>query len=734
LLVGIGVLCGHLCLPALTIANEQKRVLVFYPTRRDAPAVATMDRVLAPLLSAGLNGHLDYYSEFLDVARFPDVTYQAALRDFLRTKYGQQPLDLIISTTGATLEFVAKYGLELFPDVPVVFLGDAASRPSRTSTGLSPGLDLRKTIDVALELQPETKQVFIVSGTSEFDRFYEDLARQQLRPLEKRVAFTYLTGLSLAEVQRKVANLPADSILYPVMFEEDSSGSHFVPVDALERIAAVANAPVYSWHETAIGRGIVGGSLQSSEIQARRLGELALRVLRGEHPANIPVIEIDTNVNTFDWRQLRRWGISDDRLPANSVIRFREPGLWEQYKAYIAATSFVLFLQTALIAGLLVHRAKRKRAEKGLRESEERFRVMADTAPVLIWASGTDKLRNFFNRPWLEFRGRTFEQERGNGWAEGVHGDDLDRCLSTYVYAFDSREPFRMEYRLQRFDGEYRWVLDAGVPRFAPDGTFVGYLGSCIDITERRQAEEGSRENEAALRASYAQVKDLAGRLIVAQEVERTRIARDLHDDVSQQLAGLSIALSGFKRRLHANAPGAAMEDELAAIQRRTTELADEIRNLSHELHPGVLQHAGLAAALKAHCREFEQQNEVRVTLDTTNDIGGVDAEAAVCLYRVAQETLRNVAKHAHARHVHVTLARNDGALTLSISDDGRGFDLAEARTGDGLGLVSIDERVRLANGTVTIHTRPQHGTRVQVRIPVSASPLGKAASKSSGQ
>ena len=152
----------------------------------------------------------------------------------------------------------------------------------------------------------------------------------------------------------------------------------------------------------------------------------------------------------------------------------------------------------------------RKQAEATLRESEERFRLMADAAPVLIWMSGTDKLCNYFNLPWLNFTGRTIEQERGNGWAEGVHPDDFERCLDTYVTAFDARQPFKMEYRLKRCDGIYRWVMDEGVPRYGLEGEFLGYIGSCVDIEDHKQAEEALRESESHLRLIIESAKDYA--------------------------------------------------------------------------------------------------------------------------------------------------------------------------------------------------------------------------------
>jgi PAS domain S-box-containing protein len=446
----------------------------------------------------------------------------------------------------------------------------------------------------------------------------------------------------------------------------------------------------------------VGGSLLSIERLGVEVAQLTARVLRGERVEDIPVTTIDPYVLEFDGRQLRRWNLDESRLPPGAVVTNRQPSAWEQYRGVILITIVVIVVEALLIAGLLVQGRRRRRAEGALRESEQRFRLLADTAPVLIRRSRVDKQCDFFNKPWLEFRGRAPEQEAGFGWSEGVHRDDLDRCLQTYNSAFDARRPFRMEYRLLRADGEYRWVLDTGVPRFAADGSFAGYIGSCLDITERREIEQANR--------------DLAGRLITAQEVERTRIARELHDDVGQRLASMSLEIGLVKRRLPDAPPG--VQDDLAGLQQTVQSLSSDLRVLSHELHPSVLKHLGLVEALKARCDEMQVESGMTVDLAVAAGLGDVPADAALCLYRVAQEALRNIVKHAQAGTARVSLRRDNGHLAMRVIDDGHGFDRRSVER-TRLGLVSLDERVRMLNGTFAVESSRESGTTVSAILPI---------------
>jgi PAS domain S-box-containing protein len=358
--------------------------------------------------------------------------------------------------------------------------------------------------------------------------------------------------------------------------------------------------------------------------------------------------------------------------------------------------------------GIGVDITEQKQTELALRESEERFRLMSHAAPVLIWMAGTDKLCTYFNKPWLDFTGRPLEAELGNGWAEGVHADDLEVCLATYTDSFDRREPFRMEYRLRAKDGEYRWLLDIGVPRLHADGSFAGYIGSCIDVTERKHAEEA--------------LNSISRRLIEAQEQERTRIARELHDDFSQRMALVSIELDMLKKDI----PGLGGDalNRIDSLRKHTLEMGSDLQALSHELHSSTLDHLGIVLAMRGLCQEFRDKQKLKIDFFSKDLPGLVSPEISLCLYRVLQEALHNAVKHSRASEFKVRLLGLPAEVRLTVSDDGVGFDVESIKKGRGLGLISMRERVKLVHGTFSIGSRVDEGTEINVRVPLRAAPV----------
>ncbi len=363
-----------------------------------------------------------------------------------------------------------------------------------------------------------------------------------------------------------------------------------------------------------------------------------------------------------------------------------------------------LVSQLRILGDIFYQAVLRKRAEDAARESEARFTLAADNAPILLWMSGTDKLCTYFNKAWLDFTGRTLEQELGNGWTEGVHPDDLDRCCSGYAQAFDARREFKMEYRLRRYDGEYRWILDCGVPRYSPDRSFCGYIGSCVDISD--------------LKLSQQEMEELSGRLIHAQEEERKRVARELHDDFGQRLVVLSMELAQHLSKPE-NPP--QVEVFLRELSEKLKELSRAMNLTAHQLHSSHLEVLGLVSAVQGLCHEFSRQYGIEAEFSHSGMSFRISAEVALCLFRVVQEGLQNIAKHSGALSCRVEITGSREGIRLCISDSGLGFDPAQFKLKPGLGFVSMRERLRLVGGSINVESQPSRGTRLDVRVPLAA-------------
>jgi signal transduction histidine kinase len=261
-----------------------------------------------------------------------------------------------------------------------------------------------------------------------------------------------------------------------------------------------------------------------------------------------------------------------------------------------------------------------------------------------------------------------------------------------------------MEHRLRRHDGEYRWVVTAGVPRYHVDQSFVGYIGTAVDITERKLAEEA--------------LSTVSQKLIEAHEEESTRIARELHDDINQRLAVVSVGLGYLKQDPQTSA--AAFEQEIAALCQQIVDLVSDIQALSHALHPPRLELLGLEEAAAGFCDEVANRHGLTMEVHFENIPQALPREVSLCLYRLLQEALQNVVKHSGSRHADVALRRHIETLELTVKDSGAGFDLHKAMTGPGLGLTSMKERLKVIGGELSIHSQPGAGTTIHAVAPRS--------------
>jgi PAS domain S-box-containing protein len=340
---------------------------------------------------------------------------------------------------------------------------------------------------------------------------------------------------------------------------------------------------------------------------------------------------------------------------------------------------------------------QRKNTYQALAESEERFRYTADSSPMLIWMSGTNGLFTYFNKGWLEFTGVELEKQLGKGWIQLVHPHDVYECVSAYNNAFAARRPFDMEHRMRRNDGEYRWVFDVGAPRFNAEGTFLGFIGSAVDITERKSAEQA--------------LTGLSRNLIKAQEEERQRIARELHDDVGQRLTLMAVELGRL-----CNESASPFRPVMLDLFNQVRALSDCVHNISHNLHSAGIDVLPLATVLKSRCREFRQKTSIEMDFHERDVPAQIPQEIKLCLYRVAQESLQNILKHSQAHRGKLELAGNDQGVILIVEDDGVGF---TRRSFDGLGIASMRERLGSVAGTIKITSAPMEGTRVEAYVPL---------------
>ena len=558
-------------------AAEPKRILLLHSYGQEgAPLDAFVHSFRTEMLRTWPE-KAALYDFSLETGR-PDIgENEGAITQVLRARFAAMKLDLVVTLGAQAARFYTRNREELFPTVPILVIADKRTAPvealKRGDSVVGIKISAPEAVQDILELLPETTTIAMIFGSSSGERFWAAELRKDLAPFEGRVKFVWLDNLLLSEVREQVGALRPGAVALYVVFQVDAAGIPYDQEYAIGEIHAASKVPLFGLFENQVGQGMVGGALISGAEQAVVAAETASRVLRGEAPQEAAIF-LGPTAPQFDWRELRRWQIDDTRLPPDSVVRFRSPSMWEEYKFTVIASFAVLLFQAALITALVVQRARRRGAE---------------------------------------------------------------------------REAF-----------------------------------------------------------------SLSSRLLTAHEDERRRLARELHDDVTQRLARLAIDAARFEKNSPHAHDGAAQ-----SVHRGLVRLSEDVHALSYRLHPSILDDLGLAEALKAECEHVSRREPVRVEVELDQVPDGLPSDVALCIFRVVQEALRNIARHARASVAIVSLAFKDGGLLLAIRDDGVGFDVDATQSRHSLGRAGMGERVRLLGGTFGIKSAFGQGTTVSAWVPL---------------
>jgi len=570
-------------------------------------------------------------------------------------------------------------------------------------------VDTRLLIESILRLLPNTTNIVVVFGNSPLEKFWTREFDRTIKEFAPGVGSELFGQLSFEEMKSRAAKLPPHSAIFIGGIMVDARG---IPQTqhSVRDLHSVANAPMFGLRDYELGNGIVGGPLQSIRELSNQSALAAARLLNGESPSAVRPPPMGLAQPTYDWRELRRWRIPLASLPPDARIEFRELSTLERYKWHIITILSVCVAQAILISLLLRNLAKRRRAERSLREGEERMSLAADAGRLGMWVWDPHSSQFWVTDKWKELHGCiTTEDIQYETWIARIHPEDRQALENALSNALKKQSGFHMEHRIVLPDGTIRWMSKSGRVERVSDGAPARLLGISIDITERK-------ENEAAARV-------VGGKLITAQEDERKRIARDLHDDLSQRLAMLSFEmhLLGSKEK------DAADKELIQKIVSQVTDVSSEVHQLSYQLHPAKLDQLGFVAATRSLCHEFSKRSDISVEFEYETVSKILDQKIALCLYRIVQEALQNTIKHSQATRAHVFLHEGTDFIRLVVSDNGQGFDMRTESRCAGLGLVGMRERIKLVDGKITLNSAPGYGTDIHVIVPVAINPTNKA-------
>ena len=558
-----------------------KRVVILYTHRQMSPINKQWHSGIVDGIKQVYDGPMDIETEYMDVVLQDDKEYFNEWSEVVRLKYSKYPPDVVIPVFFPAYAFAVMNREMFFPGCPMVFCAVPQSfaesqKSKRNITGVGAQFDNRPSMEVIKKVLPGTKKLLILSGKSRLDIWLSEIAMRQSEMAFPEIEFKALAGLTPAEAALEFVQAGPDTAGLLLSFELDNYGNRMNTTEYLHELNKVSKVPIFGCYDTILGHGILGGALISPTDFGKTTGKLAGRILNGESADDIPKDYSHTYTIAFDHEVLRKFGISESRLPVGAKVINRKPTIWSQYGRYISSGVAALLVQSAIIVSLLLNRSKRIAAEK--------------------------------------------------------------------------------------------------------------------------------------------EAQSLAGRILSAGEEERRYLARELHDDVSQRLAAVSIETGTLENKM---SEFSEIKEPLGKLKKNLIGICDDLHRMSRHMHPSVLDDFGLSEALRSECGELSQRWGIPIELHCSKRFPEIPKSVALCLYRVAQESLWNAIRHSGGSKITIELKSDAEFVYMDISDDGKGFEPSTVQKTRRLGLASMSERIRLVSGTIRTRSAPGQGVTISVVAPI---------------
>ncbi len=711
------VFCAAPAAAQVTLESDDPRVLVLASYHHGNPWT---DSIVEEIQRSFKAAHpaAKIYIEYMDAVRNDPREILPALELLLQSKYRSKPPTVIIGVGDEALNFLLARRDRLFGDVPIVFCAVSATRklPIEDPAGIfgvTEAVDIKRTIQVALALHPRTTRVVGVSDLSSVARYDFERFWRTFPLFEDRVRFDELVGYSADELEAELARLPPHTIVLDVAFRRDRLGRVFSPSETVRLLGHDGKFPVYSLWDYSVGEGVVGGYVSSGKRQGEAAARLALRVIDRQPVGNDTVASDSLIVPMFDYAQLRRFGVSMSALPIDSIIINQPESLYWKYRYYFWAVTLVIASLLSLVMVLFSNILQKRRAMRELQASRQRYRaIVEDQTEFLI------RFDKFFHVTYANSAVCAFLRMSRDRVLK-MDADQLVpplrlRRLLPMVSSRTRDDPmFHGEEVIRSADRTLRWIKWTGRAIFGPEGMVEEYQVVGSDITSERQTNRALEKSREAYRELATHGQNLL-------ENERSRISMEIHDELGQNLTALNIGLS-----ILAQEPGSAEERSALRIREMrdlTERTIGSVQRISQELRPPQLDELGLLAAMQWHARKFLGGADVhyRFEKEGGNPDIRLDKDRATALFRVFQESLTNIVRHANASRVLIRVATDGDVVCMEINDDGVGIDVRAKRSRNSLGIMGMRERIRAFEGRLTVSGRPGQGTTVMVRLPTA--------------